>query len=254
MRITFLGTGTSQGVPVIACECVVCKSGDRHDKRLRVSVLIEIDGKALIIDTGPDFRYQMLRAGVKKLDAVLYTHEHKDHVAGLDDVRAFNHIQNSEIDIYAHKRVQNALKQEFHYVFSGQNYPGIPKLKLNNIEEGKHFQVAGIEIMPISVMHYLLPVFGFRIGDFTYITDANMIISEEKNKIKGSKILVINALQREKHVSHFTYDEAIELATEIGAEKTYLTHVSHKLGLHAEVSKQLPKNIFLAYDGLILDI
>lgn len=254
MRVTFLGTGTSQGVPVIACECVVCKSADKHDKRLRVSVLLEVDDQVILIDTGPDFRYQMLRADVKKLDAILYTHEHKDHVAGLDDVRAFNYKQQAEVDIYAHQRVQDALKKEFHYIFSGDNYPGIPRLKLNNIMDGESFQAAGIDIIPISVMHYLLPVFGFRIGDFTYITDAKIISPQEKEKIKGSKILVINALQREKHVSHFTLDEALEFAAEIGANKTYLTHISHKLGTHAEVSKQLPEGVFLAYDGLELEI
>jgi phosphoribosyl 1,2-cyclic phosphate phosphodiesterase len=254
LRVTFLGTGTSQGVPVIACECDVCKSEDNYNKRLRVSVLIEIDEKVIIIDTGPDFRFQMLRAGVKKLDAILYTHEHKDHVAGLDDVRAFNHKQQSEIDIYAHPRVQEALKQEFHYVFSGNNYPGIPRLKLNDVSEGESFQAAGVDIMPISVMHYLLPVFGFRIGDFTYITDAKTISPEEKLKIKGSKILVINALQREKHISHFTLDEALEFAAEIGAERTYLTHISHKLGLHFDVAQILPAGVFMAYDGLELDL
>ena len=254
MRVTFLGTGTSQGVPVIACECVVCKSADKHDKRLRVSVLLEVDDQVILIDTGPDFRYQMLRADVKKLDAILYTHEHKDHVAGLDDVRAFNYKQQAEVDIYAHQRVQDALKNEFHYIFSGDNYPGIPRLKLNNIIDGESFQAAGVDIIPISVMHYLLPVFGFRIGDFTYITDAKIISPQEKEKIKGSKIVVINALQREKHVSHFTLDEALEFAAEIGANKTYLTHISHKLGTHAEISKKLPKDVYLAHDGLKLEM
>jgi phosphoribosyl 1,2-cyclic phosphate phosphodiesterase len=254
LKVTFLGTGTSQGVPVITCECEVCKSADKHDKRLRVSVLLEVDKQVILIDTGPDFRYQMLRADVKKLDAVLYTHEHKDHVAGLDDVRAFNYKQQAEVDIYAHQRVQNALKREFHYIFSGDNYPGIPRLRLNNIIEGEPFQAAGIDIIPISVMHHQLPVFGFRIGDFTYITDAKIISPQEKEKIKGSKILVINALQKEKHISHFTLDEALAFAAEIGANETYLTHISHKLGTHAEVSKQLPEGIFLAYDGLELEI
>ena len=254
MKVTFLGTGTSQGVPVIACQCAVCMSDDKYDNRLRVSVLIEVEGKTIVIDSGPDFRYQMLRAGVKKLDAILYTHEHKDHVAGLDDVRAFNYKQDSEVDIYAHKRVQEALKKEFHYVFSGNNYPGIPRLKLNTIEDGQSFQAAGIDIVPILVMHFQLPVYGFRFGDFTYITDAKTITDEEKLKIKGSDILVINALQKEKHISHFTLDEALELAAEIGAKKTYLTHISHRLGTHAEVSKQLPEGVFLAYDGLELDI
>jgi phosphoribosyl 1,2-cyclic phosphate phosphodiesterase len=172
----------------------------------------------------------------------------------LDDVRAFNYKQQAEVDIYAHQRVQNALKREFHYIFSGDNYPGIPRLRLNNIIEGESFQAAGIDIIPISVMHHQLPVFGFRIGDFTYITDAKIISPQEKEKIKGSKILVINALQKEKHISHFTLDEALEFAAEIGANKTYLTHISHKLGTHAEVSKQLPEGVFLAYDGLELEI
>ena len=254
MKVTFLGTGTSQGVPVIACDCAVCRSANQYDKRLRVSVLIEMQGKTIVIDTGPDFRYQMLRAGVKKLDAILYTHEHKDHVAGLDDVRAFNYLQDTAVDIYAHKRVQDALKNEFHYVFSGNNYPGIPRLKLNTIEDRHPFQAAGIDIIPISVMHFQLPVLGFRMGDFTYITDANLITEAEKSKIKGSDILVINALQKEKHISHFTLEEALELAAEIGAKKTYLTHISHRLGAHDEVSEQLPAGVFLAYDGLELEL
>lgn len=254
MKITFLGTGTSQGVPVIACECAVCSSSDHHDKRLRVSVLLEVNGKNLVIDAGPDFRYQMLRAGVKNLEAILFTHEHKDHVAGLDDIRAFNYKQQSEIDIYAHRRVQDALKKEFHYIFSGNNYPGIPQLKLNDILENESFTAAGIEILPVSVMHFQLPIFGFRIGNFTYITDAKTISEDQKEKIKGSEILVINALQKESHISHFTLSEALHFAAEINAPKTYLTHISHRMGTHHEISRELPEGVFMAYDGLELEI
>lgn len=252
MKVTFLGTGTSQGIPVIACDCEVCVSQNKHDKRLRVSVLIEEQEKTLVIDAGPDFRYQMLRAGVRHLDALLFTHEHKDHVAGLDDIRAFNFKQQSEIDVYADLRVQNALKKEFHYIFSEAKYPGIPRLKLHEIRADKSFTAAGIEIIPISVLHYKLPVFGYRVGDFTYITDAKTIDAENVAKIRGSKIVVINALQKDNHVSHLTLDEAIDLAQEIGAEQTYLTHISHRLGSHEEVSKELPSGIALAYDGLVL--
>ena len=252
MKVTFLGTGTSQGIPVIACDCEVCVSQNKHDKRLRVSVLIEEQEKTLVIDAGPDFRYQMLRAGVRQLDALLFTHEHKDHVAGLDDIRAFNFKQQSEIDVYADLRVQSALKKEFHYIFSEAKYPGIPRLKLHEIRADKLFTAAGIEIIPISVLHYKLPVFGYRVGDFTYITDAKTIDAENVAKIRGSKIVVINALQKDNHVSHLTLDEAIDLAQEIGAEQTYLTHISHRLGSHEEVSKELPSGIALAYDGLVL--
>jgi phosphoribosyl 1,2-cyclic phosphate phosphodiesterase len=254
LKITFLGTGTSQGVPVIACDCQVCTSPDARDKRLRVSVLIEEHGKSLVIDAGPDFRYQMLRAGVRHLDAILFTHEHKDHVAGLDDVRAFNFKQQSEIDVYASVRVQNALRQEFHYIFSEAKYPGIPRLELHDIEPDQPFAVAGIKICPISVMHHKLPVFGYRIGDFTYITDAKTIDAQNIAKIHGSKIVVINALQKENHISHLTFDEAVSLAKEIGAKTTYLTHISHRLGSHADVSGELPEGILLAYDGLVLEV
>lgn len=254
MKITFLGTGTSQGVPVIACDCEVCMSADKRDKRLRVSVLIEEAGKSLAIDAGPDFRYQMLRARVRHLDAILFTHEHKDHVAGLDDVRAFNFKQQKEIDVYAHTRVQSALKQEFHYIFSEAKYPGIPRLELHEVKADQPFTVAGIDIIPISVLHYKLPVFGYRIGDFTYITDAKTIDSGNIEKIRGSKIVVLNALQKESHISHLTYDEAINMARKIGAEETYLTHISHRLGSHEEVSKELPKGVFLAFDGLQIQI
>ena len=253
MKITFLGTGTSQGVPVIACDCHVCTSADERDKRLRVSVMIETQGKVIVIDSGPDFRYQMLRAGVKHLDAIVFTHEHKDHVAGMDDIRAFNYKQQTEIDIYAHTRVQGALKREFSYIFSDYTYPGIPKVILNDIDDHP-FLVHGIEFIPINVMHYKLPVLGFRVGDFTYITDAKTINEEEKEKIKGSKILVINALQREKHISHFTMEEALAFAEEMNAEQTYFTHISHRLGRHQDVTEELPQNVNLGYDGLVLKL
>ncbi|WP_207422711.1 MBL fold metallo-hydrolase [Desertivirga brevis] len=253
MKITFLGTGTSQGVPVIGCECSVCTSPDSKDKRLRVSVLLEIDDKVIVIDSGPDFRYQMLRAGVKRLDAILFTHEHKDHIAGLDDVRAFNYFQQQAMEVYAHKRVQESLIREFYYAFASVKYPGVPLINLNEIRNAP-FKVEGIEVIPVEVMHYKLPVFGFRIGDFSYITDAKTISQEEKEKLKGSKVLVVNALQKEKHISHFTLDEAIAFATEIKADKTYFTHMSHRLGRHEEISHELPDCIQLAYDGLILDL
>ncbi len=251
MKITFLGTGTSQGVPVIACKCEVCTSPDYQNNRLRTSVMVEVNNKVFVIDSGPDFRMQMLREEVHQLDAILFTHEHKDHVAGLDDVRAFNFIHDREIDVYAEQRVQAALKNEFSYIFSGVNYPGIPRVVLHDIPN-EEMLVQGVSILPIRVMHFKLPVFGFRIGDFTYITDAKTISEEEKQKIKGSKILVLNALRKEEHISHFTLAEAIALAKEVGAESTYFTHISHQLGLHDEVQAELPEGMFLAYDGLKL--
>jgi len=253
VKITFLGTGTSQGVPVIACDCEVCASPDPRDKRLRSSIMIEADDKVIVIDSGPDFRYQMLRAKVKHLDAIVFTHEHKDHIAGLDDIRAFNYRQESAIDVYAVPRVQEALKREFAYVFAEMKYPGIPEINLKTIDL-KPFLIGDIKFIPIEVMHYKLPVLGFRIGDFTYITDAKTISEHEKQKIKGTKTLVINALQIEKHISHFTFVEAIAFAKEIGAEKTYFTHISHRLGRHEAILSLLPKNITLAYDGLVLEV
>ncbi len=252
MTITFLGTGTSQGVPVIACGCEVCTSADARDKRLRSSIMIQGD-KTVVVDSGPDFRYQMLREKVQHLDAIVFTHEHKDHVAGLDDVRAFNYKQNSAIDVYADERVQKALKNEFPYIFAEFKYPGIPQIRLNTITD-QPFNIGDITFNPIEVMHYRLPIKGFRINDFTYITDAKTITETEKEKIKGSKILVINALQKQTHISHFTLEEAITFAAEIGAGQTYLTHISHRLGRHEDISKELPTGVELAYDGLKLEM
>jgi phosphoribosyl 1,2-cyclic phosphate phosphodiesterase len=253
VRITFLGTGTSQGVPVIACNCEVCTSADPRDNRLRTSILIEDEGKVIVIDSGPDFRYQMLRANVQRLDAIVFTHEHKDHIAGLDDIRAFNYRQKGPVDVYADERVQAALKREFYYIFAEFKYPGIPQLNLHTIGLDP-FNIGNVHFTPIEVLHYMLPVLGFRINDFTYITDAKTVSEHEKEKIKGTKILVINALQKQSHISHFTLDEAIAFAEEIGAEKTYLTHISHRLGRHMDISKVLPPHIELAYDGLQLDV
>jgi len=251
LKITFLGTGTSQGIPVITCNCEVCQSDDYRNNRLRVSILIETADKTIVIDSGPDFRYQMLRAKVKDLDAILFTHEHKDHVAGLDDIRPFNYLLHKNIDIYATDRVQNALKREFSYIFSDVKYPGLPQIELHTIDQEPFF-IGEAEIIPLAIMHYKLPILGFRIGDFTYITDAKTISEETVAKVMGTKILVVNALQRQTHISHFTLDEAIEFAEKIGAEQTYFTHISHNLGLHEEVEKELPIGMKLAYDGLTL--
>ncbi|HTM97443.1 MAG TPA: MBL fold metallo-hydrolase [Pedobacter sp.] len=252
MRVTFLGTGTSQGIPVIGCGCEVCRSADSKNKRLRVSVLIETD-KIIVIDSGPDFRYQMLRAGVKDLDAILYTHEHKDHVAGLDDIRPFNYLLKKRIAIYATERVQNALQREFSYIFADTKYHGLPQIDVHGVDE-QDFMIGETIITPIEIMHYKLPITGYRIGDFTYITDAKTISASSLAKIEGTKYLVINALQKEDHISHFTLQEAIDFAEKVGAEMTYFTHMSHNLGLHADVEKELPPHIRLAYDGLSITI
>ncbi len=253
MQITFLGTGTSQGVPIIACPCAVCRSADAKDKRLRSSVLVEEEGKTFVIDTGPDFRQQMLREEVKMLDAILFTHEHKDHTAGFDDIRGFNFVQQKEMEVHASERVQQALKRDYSYIFTDFKYPGIPQINLHLLEN-KLTTIEGVDFLPIEVMHYKLPVFGFRINDFTYITDANYISETEKEKIKGSKVIVINALRKESHLSHYTFHEAIHLMEELKPEKAYFTHISHQLGFHSEVEKELPDFISLAYDGLKLQL
>lgn len=251
MKVTFLGTGTSQGIPVIACDCEVCQSPDPKDKRLRTSIHLEIDGLSLVVDTGPDFRQQMLRENIQHLDAVIFTHAHKDHIAGMDDIRAYNFKQQADIPIYADSIVQEALHRDFYYVFAAEKYPGIPEVKLHTIEN-KPFSIDNTVITPIKVWHYKLPVLGFRFKDFTYITDANKIDEEEKAKIRGSKALVLNALRKTEHISHFTLDQAVALAQELEVENTYLIHLSHQMGKHVDVEKELPKGIHIAYDGLKL--
>lgn len=253
MQVTFLGTGTSQGVPVIACSCAICASLDSKDKRLRTSVMITENNKNFVIDSGPDFRQQLLREKVTALEAVIFTHEHKDHVAGLDDVRAFNYSTGRDFDVYAHPRIQAALKREFPYAFEEIKYPGVPSIEMHSIGNDD-FEIEGVTFTPIEVLHYKLPVWGFRVGDFTYITDANFINAENKLKAKGSKVLVLNALRHQTHISHFTLKEAIALAQELEAETTYFTHISHQLGLHEAVETSLPENMFLAYDGLKITV
>lgn len=249
MKFTFLGTGTSQGVPVIGCQCAVCKSPDFKDKRLRTALLVQSANTTVCIDAGPDFRYQMLRAGVLSLDAIIITHEHQDHVAGLDDVRAFNFLQKRPMKIFATERVQEVLKQKYAYIFNNQHYPGVPQIIFVSIGMDS-FSIGDIDFQPIPMMHADMPVLGFRVGEFTYITDANYIGETEKNIARNSSYLVLNALRKEKHHSHFTLSEAVELSQELRAGHTFLTHISHQMGKQAEVSKELPEGVQLAWDGL----
>lgn len=253
LKITFLGTGTSQGVPVIGCTCEVCQSKDPRDNRTRSSILVENEQTRFVIDTGPDFRQQCLRERVDRLDAVLFTHEHKDHIAGLDDVRAFNFIHKMVMPIYATQNVVNALKREYAYIFSDEKYPGIPEIKIVDVDKEK-FSIGTLEVTPIDVLHYRMPVKAYRINDFAYITDANMIVEEELKKLQGLDVLVLNALRRESHISHFTLSEAIELVSVLKPKKAYLIHMSHQIGKHQDVQAELPENIELAFDGLQLII
>ena len=253
MKLTFLGTGTSQGIPVIACDCIVCSSANPKDDRLRSSVMITIDKQNYIIDTGPDFRQQMLREKVQDVRAILFTHEHKDHVAGMDDIRAFNFKFQKDIDVYCDLNVQKALLREYPYVFADFKYPGVPEVVVHQICKEEAFTINGNLFTPIEVMHYKLSVLGFRVKDLTYITDAKTISENEIEKIKGSKVLIVNALRRTEHISHFNLDQALELIARINPERAYLTHLSHLMGLHDEVSLELPDNVFIAYDGLKID-
>jgi phosphoribosyl 1,2-cyclic phosphate phosphodiesterase len=252
LKITFLGTGTSSGVPMIACDCEVCTSADKKDKRLRPSIMVQSANTTIVVDTTPDFRYQMLRENVKKVDAILFTHPHKDHIAGLDDVRAFNFFSKKKMEIYANSLTEEALKREFSYAFSDKKYPGVPELNLNTITLDP-FSIGDIPIIPIQVWHLKMPVLGFRFGNFTYITDANRIEDSEKEKIKGSNVIVLNALRKQSHVAHFNLGEAIDLVNELKTPAAYFTHISHQLGLHRVIEAELPENIHLAHDGLILN-
>lgn len=253
MIVTFLGTGTSQGVPVIACSCLVCSSTDYKDKRLRSSIHIEVGGVHVNIDIGPDFRQQMLVNNITKMDAILITHEHKDHTAGLDDVRSFNFAQGKDMPLYGRLEVLEQVTTEFAYIFANFKYPGVASIEKKPILN-KYFSIGKVGITPIEVLHHKLPVFGFRIKNFAYITDANYISKKEKKKLSGLSVLVLNALQIEKHLSHFTLSEAIELIKELKPKQAYLTHISHKLGLSRDIEPTLPSNVSLAYDGLRISI
>ncbi|HIB37769.1 MBL fold metallo-hydrolase [Mesonia sp.] len=253
MEITFLGTGTSQGIPIIGSDHPVCLSEDPRDKRLRVSILVEWDNYTYVVDCGPDFRQQMLANQVSKIDGILFTHEHNDHIIGLDDVRPF-YFKQGDISVYAHPRVIKALEKRFDYVFETVNkYPGTPSLKINEINDNP-FTVGNLEVVPVNVWHHKLQVYAFRFGEFAYVTDAKTVDDEELEKLKGVKVLTVNALRKEPHLSHFNLEEALDFIKKVNPERAYLTHISHLLGFHEEVEKELPENVFLAYDNLKITI
>ena len=254
MRVYFLGTGTSQGIPVIGSNHPVCKSTDSKDKRLRVSVWISWDNASYVIDCGPDFRQQMLTSNCQKVDGILFTHEHADHTAGLDDIRPF-FFKQGDIPVFAHQRVLENLTKRFDYIFEKENkYPGAPSVEINEVVNGKSFLIGDKMVVPIDVMHGNLQVFGYRIDDFAYLTDVKTITSSEIKKLSGLKVLVINALRIEPHDTHFNLEEALQFIELIQAERTYLTHISHIFGFHQEIEKTLPENVFLAYDNLEITI
>lgn len=250
--MTFLGTGTSQGVPMIGCGCEVCKSTDPRDKRLRASVLVEHEGQKILVDAGPDFRYQMLRAGICSLDAILLTHNHKDHTGGLDDIRAFNYHEKKATQIYCEKYVEDSLRQEYSYAFAEVKYPGAPEWNVHIIDE-KPFSINGVEIIPIRGKHFKLPVLGYRFGNIAYCTDMNHISEEEYSKLQGLDHFIINCVRRGRHISHYSLEQAIEVAGKVGAEHSWLTHLSHQLPCYEELIKELPEGILPAFDGLAIE-
>ncbi|AXG71700.1 phosphoribosyl 1,2-cyclic phosphodiesterase [Kordia sp. SMS9] len=254
MHVTFLGTGTSLGIPIIGSTHPVCLSDDPRDKRLRVSILISWENATYVIDCGPDFRQQMLRAKCTQIDGILFTHEHADHTAGLDDIRPF-YFRQGDVHTYAHKRVYGELERRFDYIFATENrYPGAPVVIQNEVKNNHSFQLEGVTVTPIDVLHHKVQVFGYRFNNFAYLTDVKTIEQAEKEKLKGLKVLVVNALRIQEHISHFSLEEALAFIAEIQPERAYLTHISHLLGFHAEVSKELPENVFLAYDTLTITI
>ncbi|MCW3125775.1 MAG: fold metallo-hydrolase [Bacteroidetes bacterium] len=253
MKVTFLGTGTSGGVPVIGCRCEVCTSTDPRDKRLRTSAMIEVDGKVIVIDAGPDFRYQMLRADVTRMDALLITHGHRDHIGGLDDIRPFNYLLGQIVDLYCDQIGEEMIRQQYPYAFTDHDYAFAPRVNFHRVGY-EPFIAAGIPVMPIEVMHYRLPVKGYRIKDFTYITDAKTVTDAEKEKMQGTKTLVINALHHNDHIAHYTLTEALAVIEEIKPERAYLIHMSHQFGLHAVMEKKMPPNVKIAYDGLVIEV
>lgn len=250
IKVWFLGTGTSQGIPVIGCNDPVCLSEDPRDKRLRVSILIQWDDYSYVIDCGPDFRQQMLTSKSHKLDGILFTHEHADHTAGLDDIRPF-FFRQGDIPIYAHKRVLTELEKRFDYIFEQENkYPGAPSVKEHEVKNNENFTLGNKTVIPVNIMHGNLQVFGYRIDDFAYLTDVKAVEAEEREKLKGLKVMVVSALREAEHPTHFNLDEALAFIEELKPEKAYLTHISHLMGFHAEVQNKLPENVFLAYDNL----
>lgn len=252
MKITFLGTGTSLGVPIVGCPCPVCQSADPKDKRFRSSVYVEVDGKNIVIDTGPDFRTQLLQNSIHRVDAILITHQHRDHLAGLDDIRTFNYMQQCAMPVFANYLTVDSIRRDYYYCFGEPRYPGVPDIELHNVGDDP-FDVLGIEVTPINVLHYKLPVLGFRIKDLTYITDASRIEESELDKIRGSKVLVINALRKTEHLSHFSLPEALEVIEKVKPQRAFITHIGHEMGFHGETDADLPEGVHLAYDGLSVE-